>query len=472
MEHPPGVDDVERPERCEERFVEDRAFGDAPAIVAGEEARFELKSAADTVGIVIEREHPVGAEPHGRQRKETASRADVEKPFAGERVEPGQLPDTEATAASIRVSSSPSRKRRQFFPKAKRSPAAISPACPPPVLSDIDHSPPGRLKSSLFLRLLEQTITRRSDRYDTLCRAQAEAVPSFLTARSAGRSPLRVRAAVACLCYHGGAMPTTENGAAREPDRRPPIAVLAFKDHVLTCTDIINVARCWARRGYDADILAYDTGLYPQAGVADEGVRLLLVRTLYGRLLPIVQRLRPGPGAPAGVPLPPRDASAPDAATGRPTLRRRLFRAAVLAVRGLQAPEYFLRHTLRLLFGSYGCVVACDTVSLLVARTVNLVRGTPFLYHSRELVLSWDLSSPGARAAKWLERRCHRRALFTVIQDSKRAELLGRDNGVPAESFLIVPNAPLGEWSGAASRYLHVASAFPGTRRSSCTLEG
>jgi glycosyltransferase involved in cell wall biosynthesis len=131
-------------------------------------------------------------------------------------------------------------------------------------------------------------------------------------------------------------------------------------------------------------------------------------------------------------------------------------------VRSLQKTEFFLRHTLRLLSGSYGCIVACDTVSLLVARTVNLVRGTPYLYHSRELVLSWDLSSPGARAAKWVERRCHRRALFTVIQDRTRAALLGRDNGVPAESFLIVPNAPLGDWPGAASRYLHDRLGIPG----------
>lgn len=249
-------------------------------------------------------------------------------------------------------------------------------------------------------------------------------------------------------------MPTIENSAAREPGRTPRIAIVAFKDHVLTCTDILNVARCWASRGYGADILAYDTGMYPQTGIADEGVRLLLVRTLYGRLLPHVRRLRPGRPTPAGAPLPPWSAPAPDAVPGRPTLGRKLFRTAVLVVRSLQKLEFFLRHTLRLLFGSYRCVVACDTVSLLVARTVNLARGIPYLYHSRELVLSWDLGSPGARAAKWAERRCHQRALFTVIQDRTRADLLGRDNGMPAESFLIVPNAPIGTWEGGPSDYL------------------
>lgn len=249
-------------------------------------------------------------------------------------------------------------------------------------------------------------------------------------------------------------MPITENVATLEPRRRPRIAVLAFKDHVLTCTDILNVARCWARRGYCADILAYDTGLYPQTGIADEGVRLLLVRTLYGRLLPLVRRLRSDLGVPAGEPQPPRDAPAPDVAKGRPTPGQRLFRAAVLVMRGLQTPEFFLRHTLRLLFGPCSGIIACDTVSLLVARTVNLVRGIPYLYHSRELALSWDSSSLGARAAKWLERRCHRRALCTVIQDRTRAELLGRDNGVPFESFLIVPNAPIGTWENEPSDYL------------------
>jgi glycosyltransferase involved in cell wall biosynthesis len=60
-----------------------------------------------------------------------------------------------------------------------------------------------------------------------------------------------------------------------------------------------------------------------------------------------------------------------------------------------------------------------------------------------------------------VERRCHRRALFTIAQDRTRAELHARDNGVPPESFAIVPNAPLGSWQGGRSTLLHRRLGLP-----------
>lgn len=121
---------------------------------------------------------------------------------------------------------------------------------------------------------------------------------------------------------------------------------------------------------------------------------------------------------------------------------------AASLLRSLQSVEYLLFAVFRLLRGRYSLVVAFDTPGLLAARAVQLVKGTPYLYHSRELLLEGDVKGLGKKIEKGAERRCHRHASFTIIQDDARAGLLGGDNAVPRDRFLLVPNSPLGEYGG------------------------
>ena len=221
----------------------------------------------------------------------------------------------------------------------------------------------------------------------------------------------------------------------------PAVAVLLYKDSSIYCADALNTVRMWAERGYRADLLAFDNGLYALPEFSSDRARVVAVRTLYGRLLPLVRKLRGG-GRRHGA------AGASAGGAARPPLGRRAFALGVAAMRSLQKLEFYLSHTFRLLRRRYSLAIACDLPSLLVARTARALRGTPYLYHSRELALSWDERSAGARIAKILERRCHRSALLTIAQDERRAELLARDNRVPRDSFLLVPNAPIGTWAG------------------------
>ena len=249
--------------------------------------------------------------------------------------------------------------------------------------------------------------------------------------------------------------------AAPGPGDERAIAVLLFKDNAGTCPDVLNTVRCWAAHGRRVDLLVFDTGLYPLPSFREARARLVAVRTIYGRLLPLVRRLRGDDNAVGTASGAPPSGTAPVAA--RPGPLRRLFALGVGAIRALQTLEFFVAHTLRLLRGGYALAIACDLPSLLAARAARALRGTPFVYHSRELALSWDQRSPGARIAKHAERLCHRAAMLTVVQDTRRAELLARDNRVPQLSFLLVPNSPIGTGEGATSDFLGSRLGLPAT---------
>lgn len=230
---------------------------------------------------------------------------------------------------------------------------------------------------------------------------------------------------------------------ASDPGNRPVVAFLLCRDHAAICHDVLNAARVWAHHGHAADVLALWSDVWPQPARIDAGVRLIASRTLGGFLRTrATQNCRHDSGDGDGV------------TASVPTRRARVATAGAALLHLLQKTEFVLRHTARLLFGGYRLAVACDTPGLIAARVAKALRGIPYVYHSRELALSWELKTRGARLAKRLERACHRAAAFAVIQDERRAGLLAGDNGVPLEGFTIVPNAPLGLWTGGRSAFL------------------
>jgi glycosyltransferase involved in cell wall biosynthesis len=99
----------------------------------------------------------------------------------------------------------------------------------------------------------------------------------------------------------------------------------------------------------------------------------------------------------------------------------------------------------------YDCLIGFGQRGMILAGIIGALIETPFIYQSLELERSDRLSR---RLLKSLEKAFNKKAMITVIQDAKRAELLAKENGVPVSDFIIVPNSPLGLADGSKSNYL------------------
>jgi len=93
----------------------------------------------------------------------------------------------------------------------------------------------------------------------------------------------------------------------------------------------------------------------------------------------------------------------------------------------------------------YKYFIGFDPEGLIAATILSklLKIKTPVVYHSLEL-LSLDTNSLRAKFNKYLEKRCNKRAIYTIIQDENRAELLMKENEIRREKILIVPNTNIG----------------------------
>ena len=83
-------------------------------------------------------------------------------------------------------------------------------------------------------------------------------------------------------------------------------------------------------------------------------------------------------------------------------------------------------------------------LGLVTAFAVRLLKQIPIVYWSLEIRFLNDFTYGMARVVKRLERICHRRAAFLIIQDSERATSLISENRISNPKTVIVPNSPLG----------------------------
>ena len=117
---------------------------------------------------------------------------------------------------------------------------------------------------------------------------------------------------------------------------------------------------------------------------------------------------------------------------------------------------------------SYLCFIGVDMNGLLSATLIGFVRRVPVLYWSLEIVFSkefsWMRDLP-KRIYKRMEKICHRRAKFTIIQDQARARTLALENGVDCSNFIIVPNSPLGAPPNISSDYFQSRFGLPSGKR-------
>jgi hypothetical protein len=109
--------------------------------------------------------------------------------------------------------------------------------------------------------------------------------------------------------------------------------------------------------------------------------------------------------------------------------------------------------------------IGVDAEGLMMARiAAGRCRGR-LVYYSLEILCLSDCRSLGNRLIKTIERRCHRRAEFTVIQDPHRGALLAEENQLSGRPTIYVPNSSGGPPSTIKSDYLRQRLALtPATR--------
>jgi glycosyltransferase involved in cell wall biosynthesis len=111
----------------------------------------------------------------------------------------------------------------------------------------------------------------------------------------------------------------------------------------------------------------------------------------------------------------------------------------------------------------YRCVIGVDPDGLALA--FKLARGAPVVYHSLELLLSDELSTPADERLKATERTQSRHAAFVIVQDEERARLLADDNRLPFGNMVLVPNSPPGPARRQPSKFWHERFGLSDTQR-------
>ncbi len=102
----------------------------------------------------------------------------------------------------------------------------------------------------------------------------------------------------------------------------------------------------------------------------------------------------------------------------------------------------------------YSWLVGVDPVGLIISGTVATIFRAQFFYFNLEILFASELTSFYIRIIKVLERYFNRRSAFSVIQDQSRAEMLARENQIPLDTILLLPNSPAGEARPRRSLYL------------------
>jgi len=113
----------------------------------------------------------------------------------------------------------------------------------------------------------------------------------------------------------------------------------------------------------------------------------------------------------------------------------------------------------------YTCLIGAGLRGLIVATLASHWLRRPVVYFSVELYLSSDLRGIYQRAYKPLERWCHRRAAFTIVQGKERARLCANDNRVPLETFFSFANSPHGYANPEKTELLRAQFNIPANKK-------
>lgn len=179
------------------------------------------------------------------------------------------------------------------------------------------------------------------------------------------------------------------------------VALFTCFEWVSISTSVINTARYLADLGYEVDLYLIPGGRFGEPVFAEQSIRNIVV--IPGRFL--VSQLQ--------------------------FLRARWRQKKV-----------------------YRFAIGFDALGLITAATQRLVFGTPYAYHSLEILCVSSASSWKLRALKQLERHAARGALLCLTQDAQRGAVLADDLGIPRGRIDIVLNGPMGPALPQRSTYL------------------
>ena len=120
---------------------------------------------------------------------------------------------------------------------------------------------------------------------------------------------------------------------------------------------------------------------------------------------------------------------------------------------------------------SYCCLIGVEKLGLLWAGVIAQRVQAPLIYDSLELYTDefQRVERPRSVAFRRLrlaERRSHRKAVATIVQDPERARVLLADNGVPLSQATVfhVPVSVVGPVYSGTSRFLHNMLDLPTTQ--------
>ncbi len=120
----------------------------------------------------------------------------------------------------------------------------------------------------------------------------------------------------------------------------------------------------------------------------------------------------------------------------------------------VQALFGWYRDATRLQIPSGAICIGVDAEGLLMAHRAAIRSRARLVYCSLEILCLSDHDTWGNRLVKAIERRCHRKAELTIIQDSQRAALLGGENRLANIPCVYLPNSSGEAASNAKTDYL------------------
>jgi glycosyltransferase involved in cell wall biosynthesis len=213
------------------------------------------------------------------------------------------------------------------------------------------------------------------------------------------------------------------------------VAIFFWEGYLSVAPSLINAIRLLANEGYHVDVITRPAmyGDYAAIPSFPDGVRIFMDGL--------------GSELPSRVGL----ISLRDEC-GRVRVRKYMpkvvrdwLRRAYARIEAWRELVHFARFSARSVRGQkYTCFIGIDMLGLVTAFAVRLLKQIPIIYWSLEIRFLNDFTHGMARVVKRLERICHRRAAFLIIQDWERADSLISENRIRHPKTVIVPNSPLG----------------------------
>lgn len=179
------------------------------------------------------------------------------------------------------------------------------------------------------------------------------------------------------------------------------VALFTCFEWVSISTSVINTARVLAASGYEVDLYLIPGGRFGKPVFSEPGIRTIVVRRQrfpLGQLMFLWACWR----------------------------RRKRYRFAI----------------------------GFDPLGLITAALQRRVFGTPYVYHSLELLCVSPGSNWRLRVLKKLERRAARGALVCLTQDAQRGAILADDLGIAPARIGVALNGPIGPALPQRSGYL------------------